>query len=112
MRPVSPEDLKKLRAELKCTTRELATAIDVDQATILSWEKGETFPTKQFVERLEAARALGAKAIPRKAKGPAANASPLDLLADPEIWTLFRKLLAHAELRRDVLDLAKQYEAP
>ena len=112
MRAMTPDDLKALRAELKCTTRELAAAIDVDQATVLSWERGETFPTKQFVERLEAARSRGASAIPRKAKGPAAKADPLALLADPEIWSLFRKLLAHAELRRDVLELAKRFDAP
>ncbi|MFO0617722.1 MAG: helix-turn-helix transcriptional regulator [Polyangiaceae bacterium] len=105
---MTPEELKSLRAELKCSTRELALAIDVDQATILSWERGETFPTKQFVDRLEAARARGAKAIPRKAK-PTAPLDPLELLGDPEIWSVIRKLLANADFRREVLALAKRF---
>lgn len=109
---MTPEDLKALRAELKCSTRELALAIDVDQSTVLSWERGETFPTKQFVDRLEAARVRGAKGIPRKAKAPSANAEPLELLAHPEVWALIRKLLANADFRREAFELAKRFDAP
>lgn len=109
---MTPEDLKALRAELKCSTRELALAIDVEQGTILSWERGETFPTKQFVDRLEAARARGAKAIPRKAKAPSTKTEPLDLLADPEVWGLIRKLLSNGDFRREALELAKRFDSP
>ena len=53
---MSPEDLKNLRAELDCTAKELATALDVEQETILAWERGELFPTKRFVTKMEALR--------------------------------------------------------
>ncbi len=109
---MTPDDLKALRAELKCSTRELALAIDVDQATILSWERGETFPTKQFVARLEAARARGAKAIPRKSRAAVTKTDPLELLGDPEVWGLIRKLIANADFRREAFELAKRFDAP
>src|SRR5262250_1684837 len=47
-RPMSPEDIKALRQELGCTARELATALGIEQETVLSWERAELFPTKRY----------------------------------------------------------------
>jgi transcriptional regulator with XRE-family HTH domain len=106
---VSPEAIKALRKELGCTARELAGALGLEQATVLAWEKAELFPTKPFVDKMEALRARGPAAIPRKAKGPAA---PLRSLADPALWELLRKLLVHKKLRDDVAKLAEGYPDP
>lgn len=107
--PMSPEDVKALRRELACTARDLAAAIGVEQQTIFAWEKGELFPTKRHVELLEALRARGPGAVPRS---PKKGASAMALLADPKLWALVRKLLAHDELRRDALRLAEKYADP
>jgi transcriptional regulator with XRE-family HTH domain len=66
---MSPDDLKALRKELSCTAKELAQALDLEQATVLAWEKGELFPTKAYIDRMEALR-KNPGAIPKKAKGP------------------------------------------
>ena len=46
---------------------------------MLAWEKGELFPTKQYIDKMEALRAKGPGAIPRKSKGD----NPVKALADP-----------------------------
>lgn len=109
---MSPEDIKSLRAELECTAKELAAAMGIEQETILAWERGELFPTKRFVTKMEALRSAGKNAIPRKPRKTAAAASPMAVLADPATWRLLRKLVAHAELRREVLKLAENYPDP
>jgi hypothetical protein len=53
----------------------------------------------------------GPSAVPRKRKRPAA-ASPMAALADAETWRLFRKLLAHPDLRAAALELASRYTDP
>lgn len=108
---MAPEDIKKLREELGCTARELAGALDIEQETVLAWERGDLFPTKRFVERMNELRRKGPEAIPRKKKR-ATPASPLQLLADPELWRLFRKLLSHPELRSSAMKLAESYPDP
>ena len=45
---MTPDELKALRKELSCTAKELAAALGIEQATVLAWEKGDLFPTKQF----------------------------------------------------------------
>jgi transcriptional regulator with XRE-family HTH domain len=107
---MSPEELKALRAELKCTAKELAAALGTEQATVLKWESGELFPTKKYVEQMETLRQKGPSAIPRKAKGAAP--SPMKLLADPTVWEIVRKLLTHKKLRDDVQKLAASYPDP
>lgn len=109
---MAPEDIKQLRQELGCTARELAAALDLEQETVLAWERGELFPTKRFVTRMEELRKQGPSAIPRKPRRAAAAASPMQVLADPEMWKLVRKLVAHAELRREVTKLAEGYADP
>src|SRR5258706_8071116 len=75
-RPVTPEEIRELRKTLSCTAKELAAALEIDQATMLAWEKGELFPTKQFVDRMRAFETKGPSSIPRLAKGKA-NVSPM-----------------------------------
>lgn len=109
---MSPEDVKNLRTELDCTAKELATALGIEQETILAWERGELFPTKRFVTKMEALRSAGKSAIPRKPRKTAVATSPMAVLADPATWRLVRKLVAHADLRREVSKLAEAYPDP
>ena len=106
---MSPDDIKALRKELACTAKELAAVLGVDQATVLAWEKAELFPTRSFVDRMEALRAKGASAFPRKAK---AGGDPVQALSDPKVWELLRKIAAHKKLRDDVAKLAESYPDP
>ncbi|MFO0658640.1 MAG: helix-turn-helix transcriptional regulator [Polyangiaceae bacterium] len=107
---MSPEDIKALRTELKCTARDLATALGIDQGTVMKWETGELFPTKKHCDQMAELRAKGPSAIPKKAKG--ANPSPMKVLADPTLWELVRKLAAHKKLRDEVVKLAASYTDP
>ena len=59
---MTPDDIKALRKELSCTAKELAQALGIDQATVLAWEKGDLFPTKPFVDKMNALRAKGPSA--------------------------------------------------
>jgi transcriptional regulator with XRE-family HTH domain len=106
---VTPEDIKALRRELSCTAKELAGALDVDQATVMAWERADRFPTKAHVDRMEELRAKGPGAVPRKAK---AGGDPIKTLNDPQLWELVRKLAAHKKLRDDVAKLADKYPDP
>jgi transcriptional regulator with XRE-family HTH domain len=106
---MSPDEIKLLRKELSCTAKELAGALGVDQATVLSWERADLFPTKAHVERMAQLRAKGPAAIPRKSKG---GADPIKALTDPQLWELVRKLAAHKRLRDDVVKLAEKYPDP
>jgi transcriptional regulator with XRE-family HTH domain len=47
------ERIKKWRLEQGLFQRDLAKRIGVDEMTIVNWEKGETKPIKQYLERLE-----------------------------------------------------------
>jgi transcriptional regulator with XRE-family HTH domain len=105
---VTPEDIKALRKDLGCTAKELAAALDLDQATVLAWERGELFPTKRYVDAMAALREKGAGAIPKKSKG----GDPMKSLADPLLWELVRKLCAHKKLREETARLAAGYPDP
>jgi transcriptional regulator with XRE-family HTH domain len=107
---MAPEDVKALRQELGCSARELAAALGETQETVLAWERGELFPTKRFVTKMEELRKAGPAAIPKQRRG--GERSPLKMLADPELWKLFRKLVAHPELRKAALKLAEGYADP
>lgn len=106
---MTPEDIKALRKELSCTARELAGALGVDQESVLAWERGDLFPTKRFVGKMEELRRAGPSAIPRRKKGAA---TPAQVLASPELWKLVRKLITHAELRAAAIKLAEAYSDP
>ncbi len=105
---MTPDELKALRKELACTAKELAGALGLEQATVLGWEKGELFPTKPFIDKMEALRAKGPGAVPRKAKG----GDPMKQLGDPLFWELVRKVAAHKKLRDEVAKLAAGYADP
>ncbi len=105
---MTPDELKALRKDLGCTAKELAGALDLEQKTVLAWEKGELFPTKPFIDKMNALRAKGPSAIPRKARGP----EPMKVLSDPALWLLVRKLVANKKLRDEVTKLAGAYDDP
>jgi transcriptional regulator with XRE-family HTH domain len=107
---MAPEEIKALRQELGCTAREFAAALGLEQDAVLSWERGDLFPTKRLVGKMEELRKQGPAAIPRKKKG--SPASPHSVLADPTLWKLLRKLIAHPELRAAVGKLAEPYSDP
>jgi transcriptional regulator with XRE-family HTH domain len=107
---VTPDDIKALRKELACTAKELAGALGVDQATVLAWEKAELFPTRSYVEEMEKLRAKGPGSVPKKAKG--AEPPMGKALADPQVWELVRKVLAHKKLRDELAKLAEKYADP
>ena len=65
---MSPDDIKSLRKDLACTAKELAQALGIEQATVLAWEKGDLFATKPYVDKMEALRAKGPAAIPKKTR--------------------------------------------
>jgi DNA-binding XRE family transcriptional regulator len=109
---MSPDEIKALRGELGCTTRELGTALGVDQETILAWERGDLFPTKRLVGMLDDLRKKGPDAIPKKKRGKQANLTPFQVLATPEMWTLIRKILGNAELRAAATKLSEGYPDP
>ncbi len=105
---MTPEEIKALRKDLSCTAKELAAALGLEQSTVLAWEKGDLFPTKAFVDKMAALRARGPAAIPKKAKG----ADPMKVLADPALWELMRKVVAHKKLRDELAKLAAGYPDP
>ena len=105
---MTPDEIKALRKDLACTAKELAQAMGIEQATVLAWEKGELFPTKQYIDKMNVLHAKGPGAIPKKARGDA----PMKVLADPLLWELVRKLAAHKKLRDEVTKLASAYPDP
>lgn len=105
---MTPDELKALRKELSCTAKELAGALGVEQSTVLGWEKGELFPTKVFVDKMETLRSKGPSSIPKKSKG----GDPIKTLADPDFWKLVRKMAAHKKLRDEAAKLAESYADP
>jgi transcriptional regulator with XRE-family HTH domain len=107
---MTPAEIKALRQELRCTARELGDALGLDQETVLAWEREDQFPTKRYVDRMAELRKAGPTAIPRRKRRGAVT--PMQALADPELWRLLRKLLAHAELRDAALKLAAGYDDP
>ena len=123
---MTPDEIKTLRKELECTAKELAGVLGVEQATVFAWERGELFPTKRYVDQMVALRAAGAGAVPKtpktRARGaasvhpsaplPRASGSPLDALADPILWQIVRKVIAHPSLWEDVTRLAVRYTDP
>lgn len=108
---MSPEDIKALRQELSCTARELAAALSIEQETVLAWERAELFPTKRHVGMMEELRKKGPSAVPRKRR-KGATPSVQQSLADPALWLLLRKLLAHPDLRAATEKLAASYPDP
>ena len=91
---------------------QLAQAVGTDGGTIVSWERGDTFPTAQFSRRLEALAASEEMAAVPSVLGKASAREVLEAIAQPATWRLVRKLLAHATLRSRVEELAGDYPDP
>jgi transcriptional regulator with XRE-family HTH domain len=106
--PVTPDDIKVLRKELGCTARDLATTLGIEQKEVLAWEAGELFPTKRFVERMNALREKGPSAVLKTAKGKAV--APTDRVSDPAFWAIVKKLMLHPALYDQVSKLAEQFD--
>ena len=104
---MTPDEIKAVRRELSCSAKELATALQLEQKTVLAWETGELFPTKHYVDAMNALRQKGPSSIPRKARD-----NPVKALADPAVWELLRKIAAHKKLREAVAKLAAAYPDP
>ena len=111
-REVTSEDIKALRKELRCTTRELAAALGLDHAVVMAWEDEEQFPTKRSIKLMERLRAEGPGSVPRKRRGRKKGKDAMQVLADPELWGILRKLLVHEDLRRQVVELSSHYDDP
>ena len=105
------EDIKALRDRLGCTARALGASLGVDQATVLAWERGERFATRGHVRAMQALAAKGRDALP-PAHAADSAAPPWSALADPALWTLVRKLIAHPQLRAEATRLAATYDDP
>ena len=110
---MSPEEVKALRKELKCTAKELATALKAEPEDVWAWETGERFPTKRFVVKMQAMKKRGSVEPPKKPSPAAASAAdPYERMADPELWSLLRKLVKHEKLLAEVKKLADRYDDP
>lgn len=92
--------------------QELAAALEIEPRLVVAWEDGEKFPTKRHVEAMQALAEKGPTAIARKGRRRGDAMTPMQALADPGLWSLFRKLLAHPELRRRALEIAETYDDP
>jgi transcriptional regulator with XRE-family HTH domain len=106
---VTPDELKSARKSLTCTTKELANVLGVEQNLVLAWERGEFFPTKQYIDKITALVKQGPSSVPKKSKSVS---DPMQVLADPQLWEVLRKLLVHKKLRDDVVKLASGYAEP
>jgi hypothetical protein len=98
---------------LKCTAKELATALKAEPEDVWAWETGERFPTKRFVVKMQAMKKRGSverEKKPSQTKTPASD--PYERMADPELWSLLRKLVKHEKLLADVKKLADRYDDP
>jgi transcriptional regulator with XRE-family HTH domain len=109
---VTPEEVQKLRKDLKCSAHELGRALGVDANTILAWESGEEFPTKRYVDHMKKLEAQGPDAIARAPKGRGRPKQGMDRLGDPKLWELVRKLCEHPALFDQVAKLAEAYPDP
>lgn len=106
------EDIQKLRKELSCTVKELATTLGVEPKEVTAWEAGELFPTKRLVDAMNGLKARGKESIVRAPRGKAAPKTGQQRLADPALWRVVRKLVEHPALFDEVLKLSEKYSDP
>lgn len=92
--------------------QELADTLGVAPRTVVDWEDDAMFPTKQYIDRMHQLSEQGPTGVRRSRRRRSDGMSPLQALADPELWRLLRKLIAHTELRRAVDRLAAEYDDP
>lgn len=103
---MNADDIKALRKELGLTQRDLADALKLEVSIVRDWESGEQFATKAHCDEMEAFRKSPPPKKSKKAR------TPMQSLADPALWTLVRKLLAHGALRAACEKLAADYDDP
>lgn len=127
------EEIKALRRALDLTARKLGETIGVDQATVLSWEREELFPTKRHVEAMRGLLEKKGEAASGGMRGGDAKEEAKEKskeglgegigeeigeeriwrgLSDPQVWRLLRKVLAFEDLRGEVMRLAETYPDP
>jgi len=110
---VSPDEIRVLRADLRCTARELAATLGIDIGEVTAWEQGERFPTKKHILDLGKLRLLGPDAITRKSKRPpGGGAVGIPRLADPALWHIVIKLTEHPDFFEKVRRLSENYADP
>lgn len=107
---MTPNDLRKLRSDLRCTARELATTLGIELRVVQDWESGERFPTKAMVARLQQLGDAGPASIQRKPARATQRLVGLDRLSDPRLWALIRRLTEHPVFFEQVLQLAEKYD--
>lgn len=107
---MTPDDVKALRKATGLTQRDLAEALSLEVSLVRDWEKGDRFPTKAHCEAMEKLRE---NPPPKKpGKGARRARTPMQVLGDPALYTVLRKLLAHDALRDEVFALAEKYPDP
>lgn len=108
---VSPTEIRELRANLKCTARELAATLGIESSEVTAWEQGERFPTKKNVSDLAKLSLLGPDAISRKPRRQAGNgARGISRLADPALWEIVIKIAENPDLFDKVKQIADKYD--
>ncbi len=113
---MNPEQLRALLDELGCTPRQLADTLGVPHREVMDWQVEKRFPTKRHVQRMKQLVGQGPGAlaptriVARRAREQAG--APIEALDDPAVWGAIRKLLAHPDFRKRVLDLAEEYDEP
>jgi len=103
---VNADDIKALRKELGLTQRDLAEALGLEVSLVREWETAEQFATKANCEAMEKLRTNPPPKKSKKAK------TPMQSLADPALWALIRKLIAHPQLRAQCEKLAAEHKDP
>lgn len=108
---MSPTEIRELRANLKCTARELAATLGIDTGEVTAWELGQQFPTKKHVSDMDKLRLLGPEAISRRPKRSSANVvRGIARLSDPMLWEIVVKLAENPDFFEKVKQLASAYE--
>ncbi len=97
------EAIVELRQRLKANVRDFAYTLGVETAEVLSWEAGETFPTKRLTERLESLADGTGGDIRKK---PVVQRGEPSVPIRPEVLPLLQQLIEDPELYRQVLELA------
>ncbi len=109
---VTPDEIRRLRDKLGCTMSELAQAVGVPVGLVVDWESGEKFPTKKAVAALTRLERGGRDALSQAGTPRRIEGDVWARLAEPELWKLVRKLLAHPRFLDEARDLAQKYPDP
>jgi transcriptional regulator with XRE-family HTH domain len=103
---MTADEIRALRKRRGLTRAALARQVGVLPADVAGWELGQRFPTKKAAARLAELVAHG------EVQRDSAAVTPWARLADPSVWALVRKLLAHRELLERAQAMAEAYADP